>query len=717
MKTRYLILISLLMTSIANAHPKNEIDSISFQKSFSKEKDDLLFIEEVDSNVPLDDKIPLLLVHGWNPDPNGEPTGGLWVNIIKYIKNDLELSSNYKPYCVKYWSNTASVNELGRAFKIAMENANLHDKRVVIIAHSMGGLVSRSFMNEQIYTDGVFANKNCGDAVRALITLGTPHHGSPLANKEARDEKADFATKLLLQAVEKYAFNELSFDKPNRSDMLWDNFDNLFNYSTFSSEQNIWLSELNKKTNYDAKTTCYIGNINGEISMKTDTESVYKLGSYLIQKIFKFKNDGIVPYKSAAFEGHDIKKLCFFNNYNHQDMTAGKSADNYALFDSIKIDIQNYKPLRFISTFENNSYLRSDSIVEIKWEASSDDSLISIAFSKDKGATFEKLATIQAKLGIYSWQVPYRNADSCLLKIYRENAQYENSLNGHYFSICTYPKLKNHVDEPLSILPCFEFESNAGDSTLYQIDIKKGDDYISYSSDSNKICIPNKITDELLPGTEYEITAWEHHKEKSYSTTLTYRTETTAPYSFSIINPQSGITVNQETVEISWNRSIGTDYYNVVVINKEDTLLSQYNLSAIDTFAIVNMQGWHRADSIKIKIEAVNKYGKSELKTFFYNDYKTTDTKYENEKTFLANYPNPCSNYTYISFFLKKNSLVSLAIYDMNGARIAQLLKNNWLSNGKHQIMWKLNKQMKTGAYIIQLIYNGEQETQTMIIQ
>lgn len=39
-----------------------------------------------------------------------------------------------------------------------------------IIAHSMGGLVSRSYICRQ------------PDTVAGLVTLGTPHHGSPLAN-------------------------------------------------------------------------------------------------------------------------------------------------------------------------------------------------------------------------------------------------------------------------------------------------------------------------------------------------------------------------------------------------------------------------------------------------------------------------------------------------------------------------------------------------------
>lgn len=50
------------------------------------------------------------------------------------------------------------------------------DYQVFLVAHSMGGLVSRAYLEEP-----TFANDPWRSKIKALITLGTPHLGAPLA--------------------------------------------------------------------------------------------------------------------------------------------------------------------------------------------------------------------------------------------------------------------------------------------------------------------------------------------------------------------------------------------------------------------------------------------------------------------------------------------------------------------------------------------------------
>jgi hypothetical protein len=101
----------------------------------------------------------------------------------------------------------------------------------------MGGLVSRSFMNEYKYTSGKYIDKKCGENVRLLITLGTPHHGSPMANGPARDNEVDFMMKLTLSTVESMAFKDVKYNEVNRSDLRWDNYDNLLDYNKYPGEK------------------------------------------------------------------------------------------------------------------------------------------------------------------------------------------------------------------------------------------------------------------------------------------------------------------------------------------------------------------------------------------------------------------------------------------------------------------------------------------------
>src|SRR5690606_521070 len=150
-------------------------------------------------------RIPIIMVHGWNFAGKPAPPGGsYWENHVKFLLNDAELSKYFKPYYIKYWSNAVSVNDLGGLFRDAIQDAGLHEKPFIIIGHSMGGLVSRSFMTEHIFTRGKYAGTSCGELVKQLITLGTPHHGSPMANGPARDEKVDFFLSIYMTAIENF---------------------------------------------------------------------------------------------------------------------------------------------------------------------------------------------------------------------------------------------------------------------------------------------------------------------------------------------------------------------------------------------------------------------------------------------------------------------------------------------------------------------------------
>ena len=69
---------------------------------------------------------------------------------------------------------------VNRAFEL-LETNGYYGKRVDIVAHSMGGLISRLYMLGYTATDGS-AVPGQGQNIRKLITLSTPHLGSPLGD-------------------------------------------------------------------------------------------------------------------------------------------------------------------------------------------------------------------------------------------------------------------------------------------------------------------------------------------------------------------------------------------------------------------------------------------------------------------------------------------------------------------------------------------------------
>ena len=58
-----------------------------------------------------------------------------------------------------------------------------------------------------------------------------------------------------------YAFLGPADNQVNRSDLHWDNYDGLLDYSFYSSEQNLALNALNGSTTYDMNIITYAGSV------------------------------------------------------------------------------------------------------------------------------------------------------------------------------------------------------------------------------------------------------------------------------------------------------------------------------------------------------------------------------------------------------------------------------------------------------------------------
>jgi triacylglycerol lipase len=111
--------------------------------------------------------LPIVLVHGlFGFDRTGLP--GLRVHYFRGIVKHLE-SLGCHAHAVKL-PRAAAVPDRAKALVEKIEALG-HDK-VDIIAHSLGGLDARY----------AIAKLGLASRVRSLVTIGTPHHGTPIAN-------------------------------------------------------------------------------------------------------------------------------------------------------------------------------------------------------------------------------------------------------------------------------------------------------------------------------------------------------------------------------------------------------------------------------------------------------------------------------------------------------------------------------------------------------
>lgn len=155
-------------------------------------------------------KIPVLLVHGLWSSPV------TWMEMFNDLRSFPEIRENYQfwfylyPTGQPYWLSAAQMREDLAAARRDLDprGQNAALRNMVLVGHSMGGLVSRlqtvhsgndfwhllseepfdsleaSEKERQQLADLVFFEPN--PAIRRVVTIGTPHRGSKLANDYTR---------------------------------------------------------------------------------------------------------------------------------------------------------------------------------------------------------------------------------------------------------------------------------------------------------------------------------------------------------------------------------------------------------------------------------------------------------------------------------------------------------------------------------------------------
>lgn len=313
--------------------------------------DTVACLDSIDQQ-PLDNRFPLILIHGWNHEAiPGLPGDDIWTNFIDYYQRDTLLRSKFKVYLFKYYSNVTDLAQLGAAFRDVVDLETQSDHKgfgtrdSVVVAHSMGGLIARQALSLPSTAGGLL-----GDHVLALLTLGTPHHGSMLANGPAMGEKIGSPWHFLWDDILNglfYLAGSPDWWQLNRTDLHWDNYDDAL--PDFPSEYNDSLKAINSDTRYDSKIVAYAGALAVCGQCPCLTTGVYQT-SYcaidaLVRNVFDgMRTDGVVPVSSALLyktpEGPSrFNKVRLFvdKDYNHTEMAAGK--EDGALFAQIKADL------------------------------------------------------------------------------------------------------------------------------------------------------------------------------------------------------------------------------------------------------------------------------------------------------------------------------------------------------------------------------------------
>lgn len=155
---------------------------------------------------------------------------------------------------------------------------------------------------------------------------------------------------------------------------------------------------------------------------------------------------------------------------------------------------------------------------------------------------------------------------------------------------------------------------------------------------------------------------------------------------------------SNETLEL---KSKGLEYFNNFEIYLLDkSLMKFYNLK--------------NQNSIKIKSSQINK----EYQLYIGTEDYIAEKKKEilpSEYTLYQNYPNPFNPETTIEFALPQQSRISLKIYNVLGKLITEIIKDELLEAGYHQVIYK-NSSLASGVYIYKLTAGDFSVTKKMLL-
>lgn len=128
----------------------------------------------------------VVLIHGLD-DP-----GGLWRDLIPALQH-----AGFVPIELSYPNDDAIARS---AKQVAARFGRLREagvQRIKIVAHSMGGLVSREILTHPALYNGRGDGWAEGPAITHLVMVGTPNHGSEMARLRLVSEARDQLTRAL----------------------------------------------------------------------------------------------------------------------------------------------------------------------------------------------------------------------------------------------------------------------------------------------------------------------------------------------------------------------------------------------------------------------------------------------------------------------------------------------------------------------------------------
>lgn len=247
---------------------------------------------------------PVIIIHGWQLPSWSEDYAsyvkGVSQEIVKYLTS-LGLEGKYEFYGFAYDPDYDIYNYSAPALAQYISRFFGSSDSLILIAHSMGGIVARVY-------DKYYRIK----PVKNIITLGTPHHGTPFAN-------------LIFGGY------VVPFVVPINPWLRWDNL-----YWTWAMYLHFYLFDGNPyldALNYRYPDWSKLHTFSG-YSLTSSHPFYYVTGDDLLRFMGFGDNDGLIPLSSARANNYSPIRWYFYDT-DHSELTS-KSAVLNAIFNVLK---------------------------------------------------------------------------------------------------------------------------------------------------------------------------------------------------------------------------------------------------------------------------------------------------------------------------------------------------------------------------------------------
>ncbi|TGK02188.1 alpha/beta hydrolase [Leptospira selangorensis] len=256
-------------------------------------------------------KAKIVLIHGWDfaerqtdlpTDFNKKVANllGTWNQGLAFITQTTDLPSGYGSTSVYdtfeiyvFTYRTSDYIEInGRRFIDSLNAAFTSSDKVVVVAHSMGGLVSRAAIQHP---------NNTKNVIDHIVSLGTPYYGSPYSSPQYTGNLSSIGTIIKFMTDtpggQGLAYtNGLSAGVTAISPPITDGTNQAFNF---------FLESMIANTSKDSITTVYGGDMGSGNCSDNVHGTTYRAACAVITAgTPPFNNsDGIVPLASALLNG------------------------------------------------------------------------------------------------------------------------------------------------------------------------------------------------------------------------------------------------------------------------------------------------------------------------------------------------------------------------------------------------------------------------------